>query len=69
MFPLLFSTEHLMEEHCILYLFFLAGNRVNQMENTDEKKDPEAFHRFLLAPQSLHKVSGSLELVKRVGVS
>lgn len=67
-FPLCFSSKHLMEEHCKLHAFFLVGNRVSQMENTNEKKNPEAFQRFPLASQSFPQGSGSLELVRRVGV-
>lgn len=48
-----------MEEHCTLHVFFLVGSSVSQMENTDEKKDPEALQRFLLASQSFPEGSGS----------
>lgn len=62
--PLCFSSEHLMGENCTLYVFFLVDN----MEITNEEKDPEAFQRFLLASQSFPEGSGSMEIVRRVGV-
>lgn len=45
---------------------FLAGNRVSQIENANEKKRPEAFQRF--TSQSFPEGSGSLEIVRSVGV-